>query len=592
MGNLKVGNSGSHAVSFDDEELFLTRLLITANSGGGKSWLTRVLLELLAAAKYHCIVIDPEGEFKSLRERFPFAYIGEGGEAAADVRSAGLLALRLLEHRISAVCDLFDLKAHQRAPWVKAFVESLMNAPKKYWHRVAIFIDEAHMFAPEGGKGEAFAAVVDLCTRGRKRGFCPVLITQRLANLSKQATSQLLNRLVGPTFEDVDLDRAVEVLSVSRPEQAEFRKQLKILEPGHFWAFGRAISKERILFKVRGVTTSHPQIGSATSETPSLPPEKLKALLPKLSDLPKEAEGKVKTEAELRAKVRELEAELRKRSQPAAPAPVQRPSIQVKPKIVEVPVLTPKQAKELHRLAEQMDKGREALGWTSQRLEMAASAIRSSVAEVAHSVETAAKVRTPSPMPSPSRPGVSRPVPAPAPAATKRTHTEPQEVSGVTLLAGERKMLQVLGQFHPGVRTKSQLGTLSGYAPAGGTFGTYLSKLKKTGLVEEGMLDQLKITEAGFSALGDAVPQGPKTTDELLAMWRSKLLAGERKMFDILVESYPEEITREELGKRSGFAHEGGTFGTYLSTLRRNHLAVVTKETAVAAEALFELQPS
>ena len=590
MGNLKVGNSGQHAIGFDAEELFLTRLLITANSGGGKSWVTRVLIELLAEAGYHCIVLDPEGEFKSLRERFPFAYIGEGGEAVADVRSAGLLAERLLEHRISAVCDLFDLKAHLRAPWVKAFIEGLMNAPKKYWHRVAIFIDEAHMFAPENSKSESFQAVVDICTRGRKRGFCPILITQRLANLSKQATSQLLNRLVGPTFEDVDLDRAVQVLSVSRPDQEEFRNQAKILEPGNFWAFGRAISKVRVLFKVRGVKTSHPKIG-AESETPSLPPDKLKSLLPKLSDLPKEAEGKVKTEAELRAKVRELEAELRKKPVPVAPAPAAKPSIQVKPKIVEVPVLSAKQMKELLKLADKLDKERSDLGWTSQRLEIASSALRSSIATVSNSVEMAAKVVKAQAVSTQTRAGaVARP--AFVPPAQKRPPADPDAQADMTLLAGERKMLQVLAQFHPGARTKSQLGTLSGYSPSGGTFGTYLSSLRKKGLVQEGPLLDLTITEAGFAAMGGGVPEGPKNTDELLAMWRGKLLAGERKMFDVLVEVYPEHITREELGQRVGFAHLGGTFGTYLSTLRRNQLAVVAKDSVVAAAALFELQPT
>src|SRR6266403_4826327 len=52
-------------------------------------------------------------------------------------------------------------------------------------------------------------------------------------------------------------------------------------------------------------------------------PEKIKALLPKLADLPKEAEDKARTEAEYRNEIRTLKSQLAtaERSQPKVSAP-------------------------------------------------------------------------------------------------------------------------------------------------------------------------------------------------------------------------------------------------------------------------------
>ncbi len=584
MGTIKIGNG----VKVDVPTLFKTRALITANSGGGKSYLIRVLLELLSP-NHHCIVIDPEGEFKSIRDKFDFAFIGEGGEAQADVRSAGLLAERLLEHRFNAICDISELEEHLRAIWVRNFLKGLMNAPKRFRHHVVLVLDEAQLYAPESGKSEAFQAVIDLCTRGRKRGLCAILATQRLADLSKKATAQLLNRLVGPTFEDVDLDRAVSILSVSRSDAEKFREEAKVLEPGNFYALGRAISKHRILFKVREAVTSHPEIGDAVSEkVPALPPARLRELLPKLSDLPKEAEEKQKTEAELRQRIRQLEAEVRAKPPASAPpAAAAKISVQVKQKVVKVPAITEREAKEIHKLVERIEKQKGDLGWSTQRLEIAASAIRASVSQACESTEKADRL-----LKSPPAAIATNPLPGRLgnpPARRSTTTAATGDGEGVTLVAGERKMLQVLAQFSPGTRTKSQLGILSGYSPKGGTFGTYLSTLRKNGLVSEGMVGELKITEAGFHVLGTDIPAPPTSPDALLAMWRGKLLQGERKMLDVLVEAHPNPMSRTELGERSGYSADGGTFGTYLSTLRRNDLAVVAKDSVVASETLFEM---
>ena len=68
------------------------------------------------------IIIDPEGEFSTLRSHLDVVLVGKGGDTPADIRSAKLLAHRLLELGTSAVIDLYEMSKPQRPVWVAAFL--------------------------------------------------------------------------------------------------------------------------------------------------------------------------------------------------------------------------------------------------------------------------------------------------------------------------------------------------------------------------------------------------------------------------------------------------------------------------------------
>src|SRR5260370_34934531 len=136
MSKIIIGKSGARNVAIDVDVLLRTRGRIQANSGGGKSWLVRRMIEQLFG-KIQIIIIDPEGEFATLREKFDFVLVGEGGETTADLRSAGMVAEKLMELRASAICDLFETfrkTPQSRHAWTRAFCNALLDAPKKFWH--------------------------------------------------------------------------------------------------------------------------------------------------------------------------------------------------------------------------------------------------------------------------------------------------------------------------------------------------------------------------------------------------------------------------------------------------------------------------
>src|SRR5256884_5644377 len=248
----------SNQTSIDLPTLIDTRLLIQANSGGGKSWLLRRLLEQ-SHGKVQQIVIDLEGEFATLREKYDYVLAGKDGDTPAEPRSAYLLAKRLLELNVSTIIDLYELHYQDRKQFVRLFLESMINAPKHLWHPCLVVIDQAHKFCPEKEQSEASSAVIDLATLGRKRGYCAILATQRLSKLHKDAAAECNNKLIGRTTLDVDIKRAGEELGFTSKEQAI---EPRNLEAGAFFAFGPAISQDVIEMKIGSVRTTHPKAGS------------------------------------------------------------------------------------------------------------------------------------------------------------------------------------------------------------------------------------------------------------------------------------------------------------------------------------------
>lgn len=162
--------TGGGKLECDLPALVDTRLLIQANSGGGKSWLLRLVAE---RAGIQTIVLDNEGEFASLREAVDMLLVGTSGELPANPRHAALLARRLLEFKVSAVIDLYELKLGERRQFVKLLIDLLIHLPRELWRPTLLILDEAHIYCPERGSGEAESteAVISLMSQGRKRGY-------------------------------------------------------------------------------------------------------------------------------------------------------------------------------------------------------------------------------------------------------------------------------------------------------------------------------------------------------------------------------------------------------------------------------------
>lgn len=307
----------SREAFLDPSKLVDSRMLINANSGGGKSYLLRVLAEQ-AAGQIQTIILDHEGEFSTLREKFDFILAGPGGEIPVEVKSSSLLARKLLELQASAVVDMSSLKLPERRRFVRLFVESLMSAPKNLWHPLLMIIDEAHIYCPERSAGEAEStqAIIDLMSMGRKRSFCGVLATQRLSKLHKDAEAEANNVMIGRTWLDIDQKRAAGLLGFGKEKNQELRD----MPQGCFFCFGPALSLTGVnLIRVNESQTTHPKPGHRHNFTPPRPSDAVKRIVKDLADLPQQADAEIRDLNDAKKKIAELEASLRKAPAPAAP---------------------------------------------------------------------------------------------------------------------------------------------------------------------------------------------------------------------------------------------------------------------------------
>ena len=233
MGALSTGDG--QAV-LDLEELLATRLLVQGNSGSGKSHLLRRLLEQSASVVQQC-VIDPEGDFVTLAERFGHVVV-DAARAEGDLQR---IAARVRQHRVSVVLNLEGLDAEQQMRCAAAFLGGLFEAERDLWYPMLVVVDEAQLFAPaaagevsDEARKVSLGAMTNLMCRGRKRGLAGIIATQRLAKLAKNVAAEASNFLMGRTFLDIDMARAADLLGMERRQAEMFRD----LERGHFVALG------------------------------------------------------------------------------------------------------------------------------------------------------------------------------------------------------------------------------------------------------------------------------------------------------------------------------------------------------------------
>ncbi len=563
------------SVEIDLENLLRSKALLQANSGGGKSWLIRRILEQ-SHGKVQQIVIDPEGEFSTLREKFDYILAGKGGDTPADPRSAALLARKLLELNVSAIVDLYELPPQERKHFVRLFIDALVNAPKELWHDVLIVIDEAHVFVPEKDESEAAGPINDLASRGRKRGFGLILATQRISKLAKDSAAECNNKLIGRTSLDIDMKRAGEELGMtSREDIFSLRK----LTPGNFLAFGPAISDEVIEVRVGDVQTSHPKAGSQASAKVAPPTAGIRKILGRLADLPKEAEEEKRTIAGYKGEVALLKRKITELEKDHKP-------VQVKLQKITIPMVGKKTLEGLKTAESSFRK-------MARGMRESASIIDAAVDKLAAAIDKATRAQN---------------------------DTEPRQENGrgTIHLVMDKKNPDIMAQGgHGGVSSDDRIwmrdplsgpeqriinairwfetigiidpeqtavAFLAGYTYGGGGFNNPRGALRVKGLLEY-RGNRLALTSAGRS-IAEA-PMTPLDTKALHDHVLRVLPGPEAKLLKVLLETYPEEISKDSLAEKTGYAPGSGGFNNPCGRLRTLGLVEYPRPGTVKAKDLL-----
>jgi hypothetical protein len=567
---------------------------ILAKRGSGKTYTAAVFTEELLKAGLPVVVVDPIGVWWGLRASADGQHPGlsilvVGGEHA-DVPitrdSGGVLAVMVAQQQISMVIDLSQFNKADQHRIMLDFSTQLYQAkaPEQYHTAVQIIMDEADEFAPQRpmpGEQTMLGAVETLVRRGRARGIGVTLITQRPAVLNKNVLTQIevlvALRLTSPQ------DRAALNEWVKFHADTDTAKEMIETLPNlpigtaWFWSPGWLEIFEKVAIRKRETldSSSTPKAGQARVEAKSMADVNMDEIRKQLRETIERVESE--DPKLLRRQISELQKKVRES---------ERTQIQEKIRVEQVAVISREQVYELKRAAEHMvDLGNGILKQLAKHAEI--SITEPDQLDMAYTVNDKTGNQVAPPEKIEPQFVTKRDPATPFMKEVKRTGKIPGPLldGDVSLRAGERRILEVLAQRYPMKVTRPQLGTLSKFKASGGTFGNYFSTLKRNGLLDESG-GEILITQQGLDYLGESVPE-PQTQEQLLDMWRSSLRAGEAKMLDELIGIYPASLSRVELGDRTGFTASGGTFGNYLSALRRNGLVEVDGGEVRASDTLF-----
>lgn len=558
-------NKVNIGTDIDLQKLLDTRLLVQAGSGGGKSHALRKIIESVGK-KVQQIIIDPEGEFVTLREKFDFVLVGKDGDIGLNLKYSEMLAHKLLETGVSAIIDLYEFKQHERILFVKRFLDALVNAPKELWHSCLVYIDEAHIFCPESSKSESMQSVIDICTRGRKRGFAAVLATQRLSKLHKDAAAECLNKMIGRTGLDIDRKRAGDELGFTNKTD---NLGLRDLEPGTFFAFGPAISTEVIKFRVGNVITTHLQSGHRITEAPPTP-DAVKKIMSKLATIPEEAEKELISKADMQKEITRLRAEVTRLTGQ-------------KPKVVESI-----SSKELEQMKRGMDKiiedCRRHAGAAIGKLQDAIKKLDFNNDKIRALLDDSERVRTAAlQITGPANPAESSRINVTAfspviKQQVSRIESKPGQISATVKYADSslgkcaREIILFLARYPDRKFSKAQVAIATGYSAGSGGFKNALSELNSRQLISRD--GSLRISPDGFDFVNSHY--GPVETKPYdIYTYSQNLNKCEKEIYSVLLENPDREFSKEEMGAATGYSASSGGFKNALS--RMNTLELIER---------------
>jgi hypothetical protein len=555
MKRIQIGEN----VHLDIERLRETRMMLQASSGAGKTNAVRLVSEQLIGAGQQVVVIDPEGEFSTLRERFDLLVIGKGGDIPADIRSAGMLAVRLMELGASAVVDLFDMPRDDRRAFVKAFLSAMHDAPRSKWRDIFVVIDEAHDYCSEDGAYASGPAVESLMGQGRKRGNCGILVTLRLSKLSKDAAAEANNVLIGCTTLDVDLKRAGDALGFGKQRWPE----IKGLARGEFFAFGPAFSftgVEKIMLH-KAATAPPPRGPDRGHAVPVRASVAVKKIVGELADIAERSKGEIVDLDAAKHRIGVLEDELARAN--ADPGPC---------------VRCAELESELSRSRERYDRLRE---WTDQ-----ICGVRDMLISRLATLESLIGPVTPGVYRGPIE---KRDLAPPAPRVAVDRVAPSAARDGLT--KSMCRLLDALAWFESvGILApeRSVVAGMAGASPTSGTLSENLKLLRDGGLIEYPAPSCVGLTDAG--RLVAEKPSRPARLSDLHEKWRAcrSLTPAMLKILNIVIlQGRSGMIPKDALADEAGVSRTSGTFSENLADLNKLGIIRYPKPGFVGATSLL-----
>lgn len=581
------------------------RLGFVGTAGSGKTYNAMGAEERVLDRKGRVVHVDPLGVSWGLRlmadGKTPSPYRmaifgGPHGDLPLTPLAGSLIGETVAGMSDSCIIDLSQLgtKAAERR-FMLAFLEALYR--KTSGEPFHLIFDEADLWAPERildkeGDAMKLAGMMEtIVRRGRVKGFIPWLITQRPAVISKNVLSQVDGlvafkltasqdrKALGAWIEgQADVDEGKRILA-QLPTMARGQ--------GVIWVPGRGIL-ETVQFPEKKTFDSSrtPKRGEKVKRT-ELKPLDLDTLKEKLASV--EQEVKANDPKALRAEISRLKAELQKAPKGIIEKVTDKQEITAADHRGYVRGKIEGYGEAIRSISGIYGSLTKSIGHLKSAIENTDRSTASIQTWIETSEERKSELKSSgSPAPSPYR----------APTPYNRALAPPRAAKPSLVERGDgnlskphRKIVDAVAWWNASgfdAPTRVQVAFVAGYKPGTGSFNTYLGALSTLGLISYPDRGFVSLTDAGRAASTTFV--APDTA-ELHGRVYAMLTSPQTKILEVLINAYPDPMSRDDVAVGSDYQPGTGSFNTYIGSLSSIDLITYPQRgMARAADWLFSVQ--
>ncbi len=558
-------------------------IAILAKRRAGKSYTMRKLVEQLLTNDQQVILVDPKGDQWGIRSLadgknpgYPIVILGgEHGDAPLEVNAGEVVAKLAVEERVSILLDLSIFRKHEIATFMTAFLENLyrLKAQEAYRTPVMLVIDEADAIAPQKpqkGEERMLGAAEDIVRRGGQRGIGCALITQRSAVLNKNVLTQAQMLIVLRTIAPQDLAAMKAWIDVhgTIEEGKQLMDSLPSLPIGDAWFWSPGWPTDAGIFQRSHI------LPIETFDSGATPKPGQKKIVPKnLADVDLDALKKQMSATIEKAKSENpklLKQEIEKLKREIVTMEQKKQTTSIDPKAIDHAVSL-------------------AIEFNNQTWEKRMNTEKDKHLKILRSIDEIVTkfTRGGDPQPFKYHGGIetyNKVIPGEAsfsPSALEKAknsvgldkYIHAKETSipmAMGILTGpEQRIMDAIAWMESiGVMEPEQTAVafLAGYTIGGGGFNNPKGSLRTKGMIEYLPDNKIKLTDNGRSL--SSSPEATLTSKDLHEKVLNRLGGPERKLLNVLLSVYPDDIPKEKLADASGYAFGSGGFNNPLGRLR------------------------
>lgn len=587
-------------------------IAILGKTGSGKTYTAKSIVEQLLQLERRVVIIDPTGAWWGLRSSadgkaagFPVIILGgQQADAPLPAHSGGACAQLVTDHAMQVVFDTSSMTVGERTRWFTECAGALFRLNRTPVH---VVIDEAHMFAPQGGgasgKGDfdrnaMLHAANTLASGGRSRGVRLMMITQRPAKLHKDSLTCCDTLIAMKVIAPQDRDAIKEWVDGcgDRTKGKEILDSLAQLARGEGWVWypeGGVLARAKFP-KIRTFDSSAtPEDGHEHRKPQTLASIDLAAVTSTLAAAAEEA--KANDVGELKKRVKQLEQELatarRLPVQVVNPADIEK---QIEAAVSRATLDLCDQARtEAASLQNTIDAMEVSLHNVKKRHEaLLAIASRNTPVPQAGAIPAGESYAEP---PVRAENGsnfgngavgsvrardrganTTRRLAENGSARGRGTATPPAPTAG-KVNGTQQKILEAIASWHVSgfTPTRAMVALQAGLDPNGGHFSNSIGPLSTLGLIVY-TADGIALTEDGEIQVGPFSPVFlSQYHNTILAIARKKSGASER-LLEYIMRSGNRSIAAAALGAATNLDHNGGHFSNSIGPL--STLGLITRK--------------